>query len=312
MNRLQVALGIIEDKSGKILLSKRNKGVHLEGYWEFPGGKVGNDESYKLALRRELFEELNIKVITTNKLFEFEYRYSDLLISFQVFRVSSYQGEAVGAERQSIQWVHSKDLLMVQLPPANAAIIDVLQLPPQYMIADFDVLQDSLSEIVEQRLREGISIIQLRARSLHKKDYLALADKLLQLCERYQARFIFNCNLAWLDNIGSNNVHLTSSQLKECIKNENLLGRKQIFSVACHNEGEIKQANLLGARCILLGAVNKTQSHPALNPLGWSKFGQLCCLANLPVYALGGVGAQDISTALVLGGQGVAGIRNFM
>lgn len=312
MKKLQVALGVIQDSLGRVLLTQRNKGGHLQGYWEFPGGKVDEGESYKLALRRELFEELNIKVIVADKIIGFEYQYPELLISFEVFRVANFNGEVTGAEHQNVKWVHIDDLLKQALPPANTPILDALQLPAQYMIADFDILQNSLLDIVEKRLTEGVRIVQLRAKSLRKNDYLLLANQLHQLCSTYQARFITNCTLSWLNDSDSRYVHITSSQLKKITDTPQILKGLEVFSAACHDENEIEQANLLGARCILLGAVNQTESHPTSKPLGWNRFGQLCCVANRPVFALGGVGRSDLATALAFGAQGVAGIRDFI
>lgn len=312
MKKLRVAVGVIQDASGKVLLTKRNKPGHLQGYWEFPGGKVDAGEAYKSALRRELLEELKIKIIVADKIFAFQYNYPDLLISFEVFRISAFEGEVIGAEQQEIEWLHVKDLSQRKLPPANAAILDALQLPRQYMIADYDVLQHSLVNVVEARLADGIKIIQLRANTLCKDDYLSLANQVLALCNNYQASFIANCAFPWLENFAAKKIHLNSSQLKEVVDKKNLPEELQVFSVACHDEIEIEQANIVGARCILLGAVNQTESHPTSRPMGWNRFAQLCCLANQPVYVLGGVGKHDIPTALAFGAQGVAGIRDFI
>lgn len=311
MKKIQVSLGVIHDHQGNILLAKRNKPGPLQGYWEFPGGKVDAAETYKCALRRELLEELNIKVIVANKIFAFEYRYPDLLISFQVFRVSKYKGDVAGAEDQQIRWLDVKDLCMQNLPPANSVILDVLQLPADYMIADYDVLQNSLLHVVQARLEEGISIIQLRAKSMSKDDFVSLADQLFYLCQQYQANCIANCHLSWLMDCKTRQVHLDSVQLKQLTASDPLPDSIEVFSAACHDEAEIHCANMLGARCILLGAVNQTQSHPQSRPIGWSRFLQLCNLANCPVYALGGLGVKDIPTALAFGAQGIAGIRDF-
>ena len=50
----KISLAVVMNEQGEILLSQRKKGLHLEGLWEFPGGKVNSGESFKQALRREL------------------------------------------------------------------------------------------------------------------------------------------------------------------------------------------------------------------------------------------------------------------
>ena len=59
---VDVSIGIIFNETGKILLSLRNKSI-LADYWEFPGGKREENEDLEGALKRELFEEINIKII---------------------------------------------------------------------------------------------------------------------------------------------------------------------------------------------------------------------------------------------------------
>ena len=60
MKKINVAAGVIFRRDQKILLGKRGPGRPMEGFWEFPGGKVEKGESPELALERELFEELGI------------------------------------------------------------------------------------------------------------------------------------------------------------------------------------------------------------------------------------------------------------
>jgi hypothetical protein len=62
---------------------------------------------------------------------------------------------------------------------------------------------------------------------------------------------------------------------------------------------------------ILISPVQKTNTHPDSSPLGWDYFTELTRLAQMPVYALGGLGVEDIPRARSLGAQGVAGIRGF-
>ena len=60
MNPLQVAVGVVKNPEGKILISLRHADLHQGGLWEFPGGKIEPSETAESALARELKEELNI------------------------------------------------------------------------------------------------------------------------------------------------------------------------------------------------------------------------------------------------------------
>jgi 8-oxo-dGTP diphosphatase len=67
----------------------------------------------------------------------------------------------------------------------------------------------------------------------------------------------------------------------------------------------------LNADFATLSPVCATASHPDAKPLGWERFAPLVADARLPVYALGGVGPDDLERAHATGAQGVAGIRAF-
>ncbi|MEK7387973.1 MAG: NUDIX domain-containing protein, partial [candidate division NC10 bacterium] len=56
---IEVAAALIRDEAGRYLITQRRRGSHLEGLWEFPGGKREAGESHEDALRRELTEELS-------------------------------------------------------------------------------------------------------------------------------------------------------------------------------------------------------------------------------------------------------------
>jgi len=87
---LHVAIALIQNQSSDILIQQRPETVHMAGLWEFPGGKVELHESPKMALRRELREELGIELIAARFFFNFDYQYPELLIRFHVFAVERY------------------------------------------------------------------------------------------------------------------------------------------------------------------------------------------------------------------------------
>jgi 8-oxo-dGTP diphosphatase len=81
---------------------------------------------------------------------------------------------------------------------------------------------------------------------------------------------------------------------------------------SCHDAEELELAARLGADFATLSPVQATASHPGAAALGWDRFAQRVAAARLPVYALGGVGPDDLPRARAAGAQGVAGIRAFL
>ena len=310
MKTQRVTIGIVENSSGHLLLAKRANSQHLAGKWEFPGGKLAVHESFKMALRRELLEEVGIQVTETQKIIEFNYQYVDRDIHFQVYKINQYVNSISAKESQLIRWEKLCDLNMVQFPAANKAIIDALQLPNLYMIADQSHAEDYVLGDVQQQLKNGIKIIQYRAHQLTRSEYTDTAIKIRKLCEHHDAMMVCNCELSWINDIAPHAVHLNSKRLRNVyqLKNSNT---QNYFSASCHSKQEIELANQLGVRCILLGPVHYTASHPNTTYLQWEGFNQLCSKSNVPVYALGGVAKEDVPLAIAHGAQGIAGISTF-
>ena len=306
----RIALGIIENRAGQLLIAKRSAGVHLENYWEFPGGRVEIGESFKMALRRELREEIGVDATRVQKIFEFTYRYDDRTLHFQVFRVLVHSSEIVSGEGQPLQWINRKQLDAVNMPPANRSVIAAVQLPRFYMIADYaSIGSKQYFPIIERNLRAGVDLIQLRAHHLTEAEYVFLAEKVHVLCEQHGATMICNCDLAWLKNLPTHGVHLTSARLAKVKQHEKT---NEFFSASCHTAAEVELANKLNIQCILVGPVHRTTSHPTATAIEWSGFSQLCSISNQPVYALGGVKKSESLIAIAHGGQGIAGIRAFV
>ncbi len=308
MMRHKIAIGIIKNTSGQILLAKRPSGKHLSGCWEFPGGKVESTESFKLALRRELNEEIAIDVEGVKKILEYQYQYSDRVLHFQVFEVLTYSKSISARELQTLQWADASNIGNLNIPPANTAILNAVLNPDFYMIACNSTYKDNLRAKVEEQLQAGITIVQFRAPELNKSQYISKAIMLRNLCEAYNAKLISNCELSWVDEIEPHGIHLTSARLNE-VSNSN--HGRVYYSASCHNQQEVELANHLHINSILIGAVQYTRSHPNNSVLGWVNFQRLCNMANCPVYALGGLTKDDLMTAKVCGAQGIAGIRLF-
>ena len=117
---------IIKNKNGEILLMSRKQKDSFINSWEFPGGKLKNNENFVVALSRELKEELNIK-IDINKLSNYEFfkhQYRSFLLMMYVFEVTEWTGKIISKEGELLRWVSAKDLKKVKLLPANTKVVN--------------------------------------------------------------------------------------------------------------------------------------------------------------------------------------------
>ncbi len=123
---VQVAVGVIY-QNGVFFLTKRAENVHQGNKWEFPGGKVEEDETVAQALARELKEEVAIEVLACQPLMTIEHDYGDKKVCLEVFVVDNYIGEASAQEGQQQGWFDLAELAKLDFPAANVAIIKKLK-----------------------------------------------------------------------------------------------------------------------------------------------------------------------------------------
>ncbi len=121
-----VAAGIVVER-GNILLSRRKKGTHLAGRWEFPGGKVEPGEDPRAALRRELEEELGILVEVGEIADVTFHRYEDadkavLLLFFHAVREPG-SPEPQAIDVAEVKWAGVEALDPAEFPPADVAVL---------------------------------------------------------------------------------------------------------------------------------------------------------------------------------------------
>ncbi len=300
-----VAAVIYHSDQSRILIARRPGHLHQGGKWEFPGGKVEPDETPQQALSRELFEELGIQLKTSESLIQIHHQYADKAVFLDVYNVTAFSGEAYGKEGQTVCWVQPASLGEYTFPDANIPVIRAIQLPRTCLITPEPADQASFLSALELALQRGIPLLQFRAKQLEKSRYAGLAQAVIELAHRYQAKVLLNSPDEM--HLDADGLHLTSQQLMSCRQRPQLPGQ-QSLSASCHNEKELRQAGKLGVDFVFLSPVKMTRSHPEAVALGWNRFQQLVSTVNLPVYALGGVGKADIPRACQSGAQGIAAI----
>ena len=121
--RIHVAVGIILNTDGQILLAKRPEHLHQGGKWEFPGGKVEQNETVTQALIRELKEEVALNVHSSKPFMALSYDYPDKQVLLDIHTVSDFTGEAQGLEGQQVVWVDKHELTHYDFPDANKPIL---------------------------------------------------------------------------------------------------------------------------------------------------------------------------------------------
>lgn len=126
MRVIEVAAGLIK-RNSRYLIARRKAGVHLAGFWEFPGGKREVGESLADCLQRELLEELSIRIDTPIPYQIIRHEYSDKVVELHFYHCAIEQGEPVPLGCDEIRWVLPEELTQFAFPPADDAVIQSLQ-----------------------------------------------------------------------------------------------------------------------------------------------------------------------------------------
>jgi mutator protein MutT len=124
MNTIVVTAAVVE-RGGSFLVTRRQPGVHLEGYWEFPGGKCDAGESLAACLVRELREELAVDADVGDEMLSISHDYPDRRVELHFFRCE-LRGVPDPQLGQQLQWVRREALSDLEFPPADAELIALL------------------------------------------------------------------------------------------------------------------------------------------------------------------------------------------
>jgi len=120
---IEVAAGLIRDGAGRYLITQRRRGSHLEGLWEFPGGKLEAGETPAAGLRRELQEELSATFTVGDLVETVRWEYPDRTVTLHFFACTHESGEITPTENQAMEWVRPEELSEYDFPPADRELI---------------------------------------------------------------------------------------------------------------------------------------------------------------------------------------------
>ncbi|WP_336244670.1 A/G-specific adenine glycosylase [Natronogracilivirga saccharolytica] len=124
-----IAVGVIRDANNRMLISRRPENAMLGGLWEFPGGKQEPGESLRETVKRELNEELGVRVMVEKKPFEvIRHAYSHFTITLHAF-FAELDGLSENPEARNgepVKWVAPGELVRFAFPKANRKITEKL------------------------------------------------------------------------------------------------------------------------------------------------------------------------------------------
>lgn len=164
--------------------------------------------------------------------------------------------------------------------------------------------EQTLYEQVEDSLKGGATFIQLREKSLDDDTFMEEAVALKELCARYKVPFVINDNVEIAKAMDADGVHVGQSDM-EAGDVRALLGPDKILGVSAQTVEQAVLAEAKGADYLGVGAVFTTGSKDDADDVSHETLKAICEAVNIPVIAIGGIGAHNV---MQLKGTGICGI----
>jgi thiamine-phosphate pyrophosphorylase len=160
--------------------------------------------------------------------------------------------------------------------------------------------------ILEQALESGVKAVQLREKDLTGRDLFLLAQRTRGLCQKYHAALIINDRVDVALAVDADGVQLGTTSLPLRTARD-LLGPHKLLGASTHSLEECHEAERCGADFLLFGPVYFTPSKAIFGaPQGLNTLKQIVENISLPIYAIGGIKAENVEEAKTTGIRGVA------
>lgn len=173
-----------------------------------------------------------------------------------------------------------------------------------YAVTDRSWLgQETLYSQVEAALKGGVTMVQLREKSLDQEAFLLEAGELKELCLRYHVPFLINDNVEIAARIQADGVHVGQSDM-ETGDVRVVLGPDKIIGVSAQTVEQALLAQERGADYLGVGAVFATGTKPDATEVPYETLKAICRAVDIPVVAIGGISRENVG---LLAGSGICG-----
>lgn len=178
-----------------------------------------------------------------------------------------------------------------------------MELSRLYAITDRNLIQSSLGEDIAAAVKGGAGLIQLREKNVTEDEYIAYAREALAVCRSLGAKLIINDSVAVCAAAGADGVHLGQGDTdpKEARR---ILGGNAIIGVTAKTAEQAQRAEADGADYLGSGAVFGTSTKADAVKMDIETLREIAATVSIPVYAIGGINAENISQ---LRGSGIYG-----
>ena len=138
MKKIEVVAAIIHDEKERIFATQRGYGDFKDG-WEFPGGKMEPGESPEEALKREILEELDTRIVVERLVQTVDFDYPKFHLTMHCFWCLVENGSLTLKEHEAARWLSKNQLDIIDWLPADKVVVDEL-IAQSSWVAEGDVV----------------------------------------------------------------------------------------------------------------------------------------------------------------------------
>ena len=181
-----------------------------------------------------------------------------------------------------------------------------------YLVTDEKAcLEKDFYACIEEAIKGGVKIVQLREKNISTKDFYEKALKVKEICKNYGALFIINDRLDIAQVVGADGVHLGQSDMP-IEKAREILKDKFLIGATARNVEEAKRAELSGADYIGSGAIFGTNTKDNAKKLEMEELKKIVASVKIPVFAIGGINIDNVSILKNIGLQGICAVSGIL
>lgn len=173
-----------------------------------------------------------------------------------------------------------------------------------YLVTDNSDDTDKFLKTIEEAIKGGVSVVQIREKTADTLDFYNLAIKVKEITKKYDVPLIINDRVDVALAIDADGVHVGQSDMP-CDVTRKLIGPNKILGVSAHNIEEARKAESDGADYIGSGAVFPTSTKADANSVSKQELKNIVESINIPVVAIGGISEDN---AHELTDTGIAGL----
>ena len=181
-----------------------------------------------------------------------------------------------------------------------------------YLVTDEKAcLEKDFYNCIEEAIKGGVKIVQLREKNISTKDFYEKALKVKEICKNYGALFVINDRLDIAQVVGADGVHLGQSDMP-IEKAREILKDKFLIGATARNVEEAKRAELSGADYIGSGAIFGTNTKDNAKKLEMEELKKIVASVKIPVFAIGGINIDNVSSLKNIGLQGICAVSGIL